>query len=319
MAAGAESRIKKYLKETFNLRNIMERVPVRVHSAESTTWELVPWSLESVSTNCRLPIEEVTSLLKSMPDVEIVTRDGDAGPVSVVRWLGVKPPSYSTESTLQEPGRRVRDLINLHIYNYLEERRAAETGPVKLEDALFDLKNSVMLPDDFIPDYLMGNLEGEDIPDADYVVENLQPFAGRIDTYCYFELSPRGSGGLAYLYAASRAHGKVIGNQDIERIIGSSFKSLSKDPDYVHFELSRYIRSIIFGLERYRSTELRRPLPPPHIIELMERKGIIAETGGRYSVQDGISAADLEKMLVTEKNNAKALSTRWLDSLVEPA
>jgi hypothetical protein len=51
----------------------------------------------------------------------------------------------------------------------------------------------------------------------------------------------------------------------------------------------------------------------------MKRKGIIAETNGKYSVSEGISAKHLEGILETEKNAAKALSTRWLESMAEPA
>lgn len=317
MVAGTDSRIKKYLKETFDIRNIMERVPVRGPSSEHTTWILAPWSLDSISINCRLPIEEVTRILKSMPELEIAVLENDAAQISVVRWHESESPSYPSESSSQEPGRRIRDLINLHVYNYLMKRTGAESRPVKLEDALFDLKNCVMLPDDFMPDYLMGNLEGEDVPAADYVLENLQPFSGRTDVYCYFESTNKGPGGLTYLYAASREPGRVIGNEEIEKIIGDSFRSLSRDPDYVHFELSRYLKTLLFNFQRYKSNELRRPLPPHHIIEIMKKNRIITESNGKYFLSAGTSAADLEGMLETEKNAAKAISARWLGSSVE--
>ena len=319
MVADTNSRIKKYLQDTFNIRNIMEEVPVRAPSSELTTWILAPWSLESISMNCRLPVEEVTRILESVPQVEIATQDRGANKISVVRWLGSEPFSYQAVSSLLRPGRKIRDFINLHIYNYLVGRTGTVSSPVKLEDALFDLKNSVMLPDDFMPDYLMGNLEGEDIPPSDHVMENLQPFSDRTDVYCYFEPSHKGSGSLAYLFAASPEPGMVNDNKEIEKIIGDSFRSLPRDPDYEHFELSRYMKTILFNIQRYSSGELRRPLPPPHIIESMKRKGIIAETNGKYSVSEGISAEHLEGMLETEKKAAKALSARWLESMAEPA
>ena len=319
MVTGTDGRIKKYLKETFKIRNIMERVPVRAPSSEHTTWILAPWSLDSISINCGLPVEEVTRILKSMPEVEIALQDDGTGQISIVKWRGAESLSYPIESSLRESGRKIRDFINLHVYNYLLERTGTESRPVKLEDALFDLKNSVMLPDDFMPDYLMGNLEGEDIPAADYVLKNLQPFSGRTDVYCYFESTDKGPCGLAYLFAASTEPGRVIGNQEIEKIIGDSFRSLSRDPDYVHFELSRYLKTLLFNFQRYESNELRRPLPPPHIIEIMKRNGIIAESNGKYSLSVGTSAADLEGMLKTEKNATKAISARWLESMVERA
>ena len=319
MVADTNSRIKKYLQDTFNIRNIMEEVPVRAPSSELTTWILAPWSLESISMNCRLPVKEVTRILESVPQVEIATQDHGAHKISVVRWLGSEPPSYPSVSSLQQPGRKIRDFINLHVYNYLLERTGKESRPVKLEDALFDLKNSVMLPDDFMPDYLMGNLEGEDIPTSDYVMENLQPFSGRTDVYCYFEPSHKGPGSLAYLFAASPEPGMVNDNKEIEKIIGDSFRSLSRDPDYVHFELSRYMKTILSNIQRHSSSELRRPLPPPHILESMKSMGIIAETNGRYSVSEGISVEHLKGMLETEKNAAKVLSAKWLESMAEPA
>ena len=319
MDTDTDSRIKKYLRDTFNLRNIIERVPFRAPPSESGTWILAPWALESISLNCRLPVEEVIRYLKSVPEVEIETQDYGDDKISVARWTGSEPPSDPAVMPLRDPGRRIRDFINLYIYNYLVGRTGIENRPVKLEDALFDLKNSVMLPDDFMPDYLMGNLEGENIPRTDYVMENLQPFSGRTDIYCYFESSHKIPGGVAYLFAASPEPGSVNGNQGIEKMIGDSFRSLSRDPDYVHFELSRYIKTILFNIQRYRSSELRRPLPPPRILEIMKSKEIIAETSGKYSVPEGISAEHLERILETEKNAAKALSKRWLESMGEPA
>ena len=39
--------------------------------------------------------------------------------------------------------------------------------------------------------------------------------------------------------------------KEIEKIIGDSFRSLPRDPDYVHFELSRYMKTILFNIQLY--------------------------------------------------------------------
>ncbi|MEM0157533.1 MAG: hypothetical protein QXN26_05670, partial [Thermoplasmataceae archaeon] len=187
MITGADVVIENYLMETFSIRNIMEKIQTRDRAKGPATWILAPWSLDSISINCGLNVEDVIRTLDSMPEADIVSRNMDGSSISVVIWSGTEPPSSSAELPAHEPGRRVRDLINLHIYNYISARTANENKPVKLEDALFDLKNSVMLPDDFIPDYLMANIEGDTVPAVDYTIEKLQPFSGRRDVFCYFE------------------------------------------------------------------------------------------------------------------------------------
>ncbi len=319
MVTDADAVVKRYLKETFRIRNVVEKIQARSPADGPATWILAPWSPDSISINCGLPKEEVLRALDSMPETEIVPRNVDGSSISVAVWSGNEPPSCLTGVPAPTPGRRVRDLINLHIYNYICARNHGENQPVKLEDALFDLKNSIMLPDDFIPDYLMANIEGEKPPAVDYIIEKLQPFSGRKDIYCYFEPGHHGPERLAYMFASSHVEESLPGNNEIERLLGESFRSLSSDPDYQHFELSRYIRSLLFNIKRYGSRELRRPLPPAHIIDIMNKIGILTENSGKYSIAESISTTGLEEVLEKEKNAAVSLAIRWLNSTVEKA
>ncbi len=310
---GLELKLKilEYLRSTESIGGIVEKVTARDPSAGIPSWVLAPWSLEALKQNIGSGVVDEISRMESEGLLELHHLTAEGEPVELISNL--KPGLLNVSgSQTGDMKRSVSGMMNMHILSYLQDRQRIADHPVRLEDALFDLKNGVMLPDDFMPAYLMGNIEGPSLQAQPYeIAREIQPFNDVTAIYCYFEYSSQRIGTLSMIYASSNLHVPMARDEMRMKLV-NSFTKLQRYQAYGDFEMSRILNQIIFNMERRKMDELKRPLPKQEYISRLIEMGIIREVESKYRVNPHISGERIKQIRDELKKNASKLAKEWL-------
>lgn len=313
-----ESSILRYLKDTHEISGINETYqPLDPDAAGSAVSMLAPWSLESISLNTGIGKPEVKSILEKLEGGSFRDISSD-GVTRTVFTIEVVPSDSKLETRISELAGEIpiSRIMNLHVYQFVKDKVKEENRPVKLEDALFDLKNNVFLPDDFMPEYLMGMVEGESELSLEEVRESLQIIPGIDSLYIYPETRENGEGRVRFLYPAHVTSLRAsIFNETLREIIVKSFGTIQASAKYREFENSRLIKNLIFNIGQKHTRELRRPLFDPRKIGILEKMGLVEKSGEVAVVKESITLEDLKALYDHAKKLGHELSREWLSSV----
>lgn len=314
----SESLIIQYLTDTFPIRELIETFPpLNADEANVSQSVLAPWSIDSVSANTGVPVNEVIQIILELDGFNLLEVNRGTSDLTVAQ-TNRKPV---VDGSGYKPARvnfmTVSRLMNLHILQFLESRVLGTNLPVKIEDAIFDLKNALFLPDDFMPEHLMGMVEGE----PDFSEEEMRESYSIADScrsiYFFQETKSGGFGRIRYLYPA--ASGKPINvpsNEKIRELISGSFNSIQENKSYLDFINSRLIKTVIFNIEQKNTRELKRPFFNPGKIKVLEDMGLVEWNGETPSIKSSVTLSSLKDIYSGSKAAGQKLAVDWLTSEV---
>ena len=275
-------------------------------------WLLAPWSLNAIAMNTGLPQDAIRSFASSKKSLALSDETVSGISIEMLRKLR-NDENMETKRTLEAKFRNdVSGYMNQHLLNYILTVVDQLDRPVRLEDALFDMKNGIMLPDDFIPEYLMGNIEGEISPDPKDVLREIQSSAYFTDIYCYFEVSNEHNGSLAFIYPSRSTPRPPSGNEEIRKKISDSFTKLQSTPEFRDFELSRTLKTVIYNLEKRNTRELGRPSFDQKRVALLESESLVERRDEKTVIKDSVDLKTLISLQRGFKLAAKQLAEDWL-------
>lgn len=313
-------QIIHYLRDTEKLREYVEEFsPLNPEEEGVSDFILAPWSLEAISLNTGASPDEVAAALEPLGRFTEMRKTPGSGPaVRMFSCEALPGESQPASDAGGLPGSlSVSRLMNLHVLQFVRDKIPESGNPVKIEDAIFDLKNSLFLPDDFMPEHLMGMVEGELSLTIPEIREAFQIIPGTCSIYIFTERKNNGYGRVRFLYPASRAPGTELSNEQLRKMISDSFASIQKTDEYRDFENSRLLKSVIFNMEQKKTRELRRPIFNPAKIGVLESMGLVDRNGESASVKEGITVDELKELYSRAREAGHSLSSRWLDSAVE--
>lgn len=309
--------IFNYLKDTRAIGQIVDKfLPLDPDSDGKEESLLAPWSIDSICLNTGLNSKEVSSVLSGIENGSFINIGSENHGLQIFSLEGNLPQDSSkipertcaTEMTVSE-------LMNLYLYQYAGERIMDKNYPVKIEEALFDLKNSIFLPDDFIPSYLMGAVEGESKINPSEVRNQLEFMQGLTSLYIYPEQHGSGYGRIRFIYPARS--GQVLTtptNDSIRKLLADSFSDVGTTEQYADFENSRLIKNVIYAVTQKKTRELKRPLFDPRKIAILEKLGIVDSSGEISRLREEVSIEDLEVIYSRQKQAGHELATHWIAS-----
>lgn len=312
----SEELIMNYLSDTSTIGKIIDSFsPLNPDEIGASQSVLAPWSLEAVSANTDIPVGEIRNFVHRSESLSLKEVDVDGHTVSVIESVA-KLKGESIQNVL-EPGVRltVSQLMNLHVLQFVESKTGEVDAPVKIEDAIFDLKNTLFLPDDFMPEHLMGMVEGE--PDFSlHEVRMAYAIQGNLTSiYFYQESKTGGFGRIRYIYPAkSGKFTNTPSNEDIRGMISSSFNSIQTEKSYVDFVNSRLIKTVIFNIEQKNTRELKRPIFNPGKIKILEDLGLVEKIGDAASIKESVTLDSLKELYASAKKEGQELAKNWLST-----
>lgn len=315
----SEELISKYLSDTYTIREITRAFePLNQDEEGASRSILAPWSIQSISGNTGATADDVRSFLEGSDSFSLDETEEEGIKFEVARPRGKLDSAQDGISI--KPGTRlpVSRLMNLHVLQFAMSKVLDEDAPVKIEDAIFDLKNTLFLPDDFMPEHLMGMVEG----DADFTQEEIRReyavLDGRTSIYIFQERKRSGMGRVRFIYPSrSGAVGAAPSNDRIRDLISASFSSIQAEKSYVDFVNSRLIKTIIYNIEQKGSRELKRPIFNPGKVEILEGMGLVERRDDKAFIKESISVERLKEIYSKAKADGQKLAEAWLSSSVE--
>ncbi len=315
----SETIILQYMADTFPLRKVYENFsPLDPDEKGVSQSVLAPWSLRAISANTGVETDEVRRILEEKGDFRFREVKSENLSITIAETNNELasnkiPISMETGESLS-----VSSLMNLHVLQFVQEK-SSETGrPVKIEDAIFDLKNSLFLPDDFMPEHLMGMVEGEASFNEDEVRKAYAIKEGLTSIYFYQESKETGFGRIRFLYpAASGSFNNVPSNEKVRELIGTSFSSIQGEKSYLDFVNSRLIKNVIFNIEQKKTKELKRPIFDPRKIKTLEEMGLVERNGDSASIKEEITLETLKEIYSNAKTAGQEMAKKWLSTKIK--
>lgn len=318
----SKNQILSYLNDTYSIRNIVESfAPLNPEEKWAGTSALAPWSVESISINTGISQNDVMEQLEDISGVKIQETSAGGVSVKVVMMdesLGVQAHASHDSHSIGEV--TVDEAMNLHVYQFVREKVDKEDRPVKIEEAIFDLKNNAFLPDDFMPVHLMGMVEGDlnltagEIRSSYSVHPDIRLF------YLFHEKKGTSVGRVRFLYPAKVNFSRELpGNEEIREKLTTSFSGLRELEKYRDFENSRLLRTVIFNMEAKNTRELKRPVFDPRKIATLEGMGLAEKTESAGRIKDGVTVDQVKSLYADLKKHGEELSKDWLKSTLKLA
>ena len=312
--------ILRYLHDTWNIRYRQKVFKPFSSANDIESQTVIPWSISMISVNVHVDDHALREIIERRGNLQIDHEKRYGQDFDLVKLKGDRSslPPIECKSIRIPDEVSVSSLINLYMYLFLSEAVSIEDRLVTIEDAVFSLKNTLMIPDDFIPPQLMSNIEGEVHLDVNELIKDIQPFSKHQLIYVYPEFSDGIPNRIRFLYPSksySIENGRTL--QELLSKIGDSFEKIRLDEDFSAFQLSRYLKDVIYIIEVKHTRELLPPLFGADKISKLQPLGILSTSETKTTVKDNIDINYLKELREILRKKAEQLSSNWLKSIIK--
>ena len=312
--------ILRYLHDTWNIRYRQKVFKPFSSANDIESQTIIPWSIPMISANIHVDDHALREIIERQgylqidhekrygQDFDLVKLKGDRSSLPPIELKPIRIPDEVSVSSL----------INLYMYIFLSEAVSTEDRLMTIEDAVFSLKNTLMIPDDFIPPQLMSNIEGEVHLDVNEMIKDIQPFSKHQLIYVYPEFFNGIPYRIRFLYPSksySIENGRTL--QELLSKIGDSFEKIKLDEDFSAFQLSRYLKDVIYIIEVKHTRELLPPLFSADKMSKLQSLDIISTSEAKTVVKDSIDINYLKELREMLKKKAEQLRSNWLKSIIK--
>ena len=312
--------ILRYLHDTWNIRYRQKVFKPFSSANDIESQTIIPWSIPMISANIHVDDHALREIIERQgylqidhekrygQDFDLVKLKGDRSSLPPIELKPIRIPDEVSVSSL----------INLYMYIFLSEAVSTEDRLMTIEDAVFSLKNTLMIPDDFIPPQLMSNIEGEVHLDVNEMIKDIQPFLKHQLIYIYPEFSNGIPNRIRFLYPSksySIENGRTL--QELLSKIGDSFEKIKLDEDFSAFQLSRYLKDVIYIIEVKHTRELLPPLFSADKISKLQSLDMISTSEAKTVVKDSIDINYLKELREMLKKKAEQFRSNWLKSIIK--
>jgi hypothetical protein len=167
-----------------------------------------------------------------------------------------------------------------------------------------------MIPDDFMPEHMMGNVEGTMSLTVESVRKEFQFLPGVNTIFIYPEKPLQKFSRIGFLYADPMIRLlPELEKDNLLTALSSSFNDIRTDHRFRDFENSRLLKNLIYQLEFRKTRELRKPLFNQEKIDQIADLGIPMEGN---IVSEKLKVSTLNEMRSKLLKNSHDLSNDWL-------
>jgi|GEM_PF-3127385 hypothetical protein len=313
-----DAKIARYLWDTMMIRDA-EFLAELPHSSEEKKFLITPWETNQIIQNLEgVSTHELEGFL-SMNDGMFGLTPINSGEQAFTLHPHADPSDYHID---EEPAIHVETEIHIKdvfgILLYKRIRALSENGGswVKKEDAIFEIKNSLMLPDDFIPQSWMAIVENDEPIESERVIEDIQKILGRKWIYVFSSYEDGKAIMPYFFYYRKGGVFADVTEEQLNSILSGEFEALRNSPEFRTFTMTRTLKSVIFNLETKGSRELRKPLFDDAKIKLLMNENLVIENDGKFFIRESVSVTDIESMRNGYLDLSGKLSSEWMKRAV---
>ncbi len=283
-----------------------------------------PFSVRNICMNCSLSREELPQALKASgmagKIIEIEARAFESNTEYSMKYstytdgtfLGAIEDLTSSQFTSDPSPTGIMNLLT----HLISARNVERNGkPATAEEAIFEIKNEVGIPDDFMPEHLMSLVESKGKPDFGKISREIQFKPPYRNLYL---LGAETSGGIEFIQYLVPARGfdfgDIPGIQAMKDALRKSYSNLEKEPCYSSLVRSRTLKTVLFTLEKRNTRKLPPQLRNPEALELLSGMGIIDLTGGSPSIKESITPEQILEFRRNSEDEVRRCALKWLSS-----
>ncbi|MEM0155935.1 MAG: hypothetical protein QW597_04970 [Thermoplasmataceae archaeon] len=313
-----DSKIEEYLLDTVSIRDkfIETQMSNKVDSNVIT-----PWSLAQICANLNGVSEEnLLDFVSRYNDTLIL--DADVYGKRILLKAGKNVPELQRVDLPRHiriidslSSCRVSDAFSILLLEKVTELTVGLSNWVKKEDAIFGIKNSLMIPDDFMPPSWMLIVENDEPITSLDVLDDISIISGEKSLYVYSSMLQGVPVRPLFFYPRKSSGIKVtLAEDDVASRITESFSKMRSSESFDVFAASRSIKNAIFNLQAKNTRELKKPMFDTGKLGLMIRDGLVSERDGKFFLNDSIDLAELVRIQSEYKRESAKLARTWLDS-----
>ena len=311
-------KIARYLRDTMMIRKA-EFLAELPHSTKEKNFLITPWETTQIIRN----LDDV-----STPELEgFVYRNDDIFTIAPINngeyalrlQPHAEPADYQINGKPLIPAETeilMKDAFGLLLHKRIESLSENGSCWVRKEDAIFGIKNSLMLPDDFIPQSWMAIVENDEPIDSDRIIEDIQSIFGRKWIYV-FSSYENGKAIMPYFFYNRKGTAlPEVTEERLMSILASEFEALRNSPEFRVFTMARILKSVIFNMETKGTRELRKPLFDSGKIKLLMDENLVNESDGKFFLRESVSLTNLESLRNRYLDLSSKLSSEWMNRIV---
>lgn len=212
-----------------------------------------------------------------------------------------------------------RDIIKLLVYLNAEIHLISSGKLPTPQDAVFPVKNTLILADDFVPKEFMIMIEGPNEYDASDIIKRIQP---PINGKILLGLGTEEGGYIKYwkylvpLRFSSKTDYQRIYNELVS-FFESEVSKMETSPWYSNFIFGRITRSVVYQLSRKNRRSLMPPLFTDYYIRILTEHDLVDLDKKPIEIRKDIDLDSLKNINEEAEKLSSILAEKWLDEKIQ--
>ena len=221
----------------------------------------------------------------------------------------MQPMHYRVDNVPEQTSTMIDMLVHL-----ISRRNLAVSGRLSTTDeAIFEIKNEVEIPDDFMPEHLMSLVEAKGLPDFGGISRDIQISWPRRNLFMVGGEGANGIEFIQYLVPAQEIEYSVSYSiESLKLALKRSYAELENESCYSSLIKSRVLRTAQFNLKRRNSRKLPPQLRNRDALSILESLGILDLDGETPAISSSVTPDSLLQLKSEAEVDVKACAEKWL-------
>jgi len=315
-----ETRLNDYLESTVRWKDTLKdlEIPVLV-SGEVLLKQLkvYPWSLMQLKTSTGVEMNVFSNFIKNRKDLRTVEKTVENRTIEVLE--AQENINFGSNKSLLSDMIKQADIHGLiRILVWISARRSSEkTGALPtLSESILTVKNELMIPDDFMPGYLMNLVESGVETLTDSLINAILGWDNLLFIICGFD-----SEGIAYPVSIipSLSYSCDSENELFTKITGrlkEVFAELSSGKEFENLTTGRTIRALLYQLEKNKKRDLSGFIWKGEKMKILRALDLVEEIEGKPFLKQGVDSIKLGDLYADYRSKTEELSKKWLSTKI---
>ncbi|WP_393971911.1 hypothetical protein OXIME_000500 [Oxyplasma meridianum] len=314
-----DEKIDTYLKSSIKWKDVLRKLQVSILNGENIKTRSVavsPWSIDQLSISLKCSSDELLKFISKRKTVKITNKSLENQTFKVLEAGN----GFDLDVAAQSITKFFEDMdihLLIRLLVWMNTKRICnQTGEIpSLSDSILTVKNELMVPDDFIPGYMMKLVENGTTPVTAEMLDDIQGKDHLFFLICGFdqERSP-------YPVSIIPSAGFFLENQLelYEKLMSKTkelFSEISKTQEFKNLTISRTLRALIYQLEKNKK-DLSGYLWKGEKMAILKSLGLVDESGDKPKLRSDIDLLKLAPLVGRYRIEAEKLSINWLQTKV---
>lgn len=313
-------KIDLYLKSSKPWKNANRKLQIPVLSGENIikhTVTVSPWSIDQVAISTGCSKDELLKFISKKEMLKITEKTIESETCNVLE----ADDGVDLDVEVQPISKFMDDMdihLSIRLLVWINTLKICnQTGEIpSLSDSILTVKNELMVPDDFMPDYMMKLVESGTTKMTAEIVNEIQGKDGLLYVICGFD-QERSAYPVSIIPSAGfSACDQMELYEKFLNKVKEVFSETSKTREFQNLTVSRTLRALVYQLEKNNRRDLSGYLWKGEKMTILKSLDLVDETGGKPTLKSNVDLQKLLPLLDSYKAEAEKLSIKWLQTKV---